>query len=160
MRLAQRLAEEALGRFRIPLGREQEVDSLALAINRSLQIGPAALDLHIGFVHRSCTRPAILRGQFCAMMRRRSGPGSAWPCSASSRTIDNQPCRVRRLQDTSSMFTPASANRGAIWPKVTMPDLLMQPVYPPHVSTETRRSSATPTPWCAACSKILRPRHG
>ena len=31
-----------LGRFRIPLGREQEVDSLALAIDSSIQIGPAA----------------------------------------------------------------------------------------------------------------------
>jgi hypothetical protein len=36
------LAEEALGRFPIRLGREQEVDDLALAINRSIQTGPAA----------------------------------------------------------------------------------------------------------------------
>src|SRR3954453_8220479 len=51
MRLAQRLAEEALGGRSIPLGREQEVDRLAPAVHRPIQVGPVALHLDIRFIY-------------------------------------------------------------------------------------------------------------
>ena len=43
--LRQRLAEEPLRRLSIALGREQEVDRLAAAVDGPIQIGPAALNL-------------------------------------------------------------------------------------------------------------------
>jgi hypothetical protein len=43
MRLRQRLAEEALRGLGVPLGREQEVDGLAAAVDRTLQVHPAPL---------------------------------------------------------------------------------------------------------------------
>src|SRR3954447_24409535 len=45
VRLAQRLAEEALGGRGIPLGREQKINGLAAAVHRAIQVGPA--DLHL-----------------------------------------------------------------------------------------------------------------
>src|SRR4051794_10768009 len=45
VRLAQRLAEEPLGGRGIPLGREQEVDRLAAAVDRLIEVSPAALHL-------------------------------------------------------------------------------------------------------------------
>src|SRR3954447_20196876 len=50
VRLPQRLAEEALRGRRVPLGREQEVDRLAAAVDRAIEVGPAALHLHIRLV--------------------------------------------------------------------------------------------------------------
>ena len=50
VRLRQRLAEEAFRRCRVPPGREQEVDGLTAAVDSAVQVGPAALHLHIGFV--------------------------------------------------------------------------------------------------------------
>src|SRR4051812_2765157 len=41
MWLAQRLAEEPLGRRGIPLGREQKVDRLAPAVDGAIEVGPA-----------------------------------------------------------------------------------------------------------------------
>ena len=41
--LRQRLAEEPLRRLSVVLGREQEVDRLAAAVDGPIQIGPAAL---------------------------------------------------------------------------------------------------------------------
>jgi hypothetical protein len=43
MRLPERLAEEALCSLGVALGREQEVDRLATAVDRAIQVGPAAL---------------------------------------------------------------------------------------------------------------------
>ena len=40
VRLFQSLAEEALHRCCAPLGREQEVDGLAQAVHRPIQVGP------------------------------------------------------------------------------------------------------------------------
>src|SRR4051812_43770745 len=51
MRLPQRLAEEALRGLRIPLSREQEVDGLAAAVDRAIQIHPAARHPDVGLVH-------------------------------------------------------------------------------------------------------------
>jgi hypothetical protein len=50
VRLPQRLAEEALRGRRVPPGREQEVDRLTAAVDRPIEVGPAALHLHIGLV--------------------------------------------------------------------------------------------------------------
>src|ERR1700712_1349280 len=50
MRLGQRLAEEPLRRSRIPLRRQQEVDRLAAAVDRAVEIGPGTLDLDVGLV--------------------------------------------------------------------------------------------------------------
>src|SRR3954452_19407072 len=47
MRLPEGLAKELLRRFGIAFGREQEVDRLAVAVDRPVQVGPAALHLHI-----------------------------------------------------------------------------------------------------------------
>ena len=48
--LAQRLAEEPLRRRGVPPGRKQEVNGLAAAVDRSIQVGPAALDLDVGLI--------------------------------------------------------------------------------------------------------------
>ena len=51
VRLGQRFAEEAFGCRCVPFGREQEVDRLAAAVDRPIQVHPAAFDLHVGLVH-------------------------------------------------------------------------------------------------------------
>src|SRR5580704_15552598 len=51
MRLRQCLAEKPFRRLSIALGREQKVDRLAVAVDGSIQIHPAAFDLDICLVH-------------------------------------------------------------------------------------------------------------
>ena len=51
MWLRQRLAEEPFRRLSVALGRQQEVDRLAAAVDSAIQVGPAALDLHVCLVH-------------------------------------------------------------------------------------------------------------
>ena len=51
VRLGQRLTEEPLCRTRIPPGGEQEVDRLAQAVDRAIQIGSDTLDLDVGLIH-------------------------------------------------------------------------------------------------------------
>jgi len=46
----ERSPEKRLGGCDIPLGLEQEIDGLALFVDRSIDVGPAAFDLHVGFV--------------------------------------------------------------------------------------------------------------
>ncbi len=50
VRLGQRLAEEPLGRIGISPGGQQEVDGLAEAVDRAIQVGPGTLDLDIRLV--------------------------------------------------------------------------------------------------------------
>jgi len=97
----------------------------AAAASRSIGRGPAlrALDAYASrdrpgkcTPHTSCTCAACIRGQSAAMMRRKSGRGSAGPCSANSRPVASLPRRSQRLQDTSS-----TESRGATWPSVTTP---------------------------------------
>ena len=45
------LAEESFRRLSVALGRQQKVDRLATAVDRSIQIDPPALDLHVGLIH-------------------------------------------------------------------------------------------------------------
>src|SRR3954447_6142159 len=61
MRLPECLTEEALCGLSIPLGREQEIDRLAAAVDRPIQVGPAALNFHIGLVDppRAVARPQM-----------------------------------------------------------------------------------------------------
>jgi hypothetical protein len=68
----------------------------AAAASRSIGRGPAlrALDAYASrdrpgkcTPHTSCTCAACIRGQSAAMMRRKSGRGSAGPCSANSRPV-------------------------------------------------------------------------
>src|SRR4051794_15175417 len=47
MWLAQRLAEEPLGGRGIPLGREQEIDRLAPAVDGTIEVSPAPLHLDV-----------------------------------------------------------------------------------------------------------------
>src|SRR5215204_7117068 len=55
-RPAERLAEEALGRLLVALGAEQEVDRLAGAVDRPVQVAPLTADPDVGFV--DVPRPA------------------------------------------------------------------------------------------------------
>ncbi len=71
VRLGQRLAEEAFGGRGVSLCRQQEVNGLAEAVDRAIQLGPDTLDLDVGLstrqepVHgRKCGR--ILRSSFAA----------------------------------------------------------------------------------------------
>jgi hypothetical protein len=50
VRLAERLAKEAFCRLSIALGREQEVDGLAAAVDRPIQVRPAVLHLHVRLI--------------------------------------------------------------------------------------------------------------
>src|SRR5215213_9037524 len=61
MRLPEGLAKEPLRRFGIAFGREQEVDRLAAAVYRPVQVGPAALYLHIRLIHppRAVAQPQV-----------------------------------------------------------------------------------------------------
>ena len=43
----ERSPEKRLGGCDIPLGPEQEIDGLALFVDRSIEVGPAAFDLHV-----------------------------------------------------------------------------------------------------------------
>ena len=51
VRLGQRPAEEPLGRIGISPGGQQEVDRLAEAVDRAIQVGPDTFDLDVGLVH-------------------------------------------------------------------------------------------------------------
>ena len=51
MRLRQRLAEEPLSRSGVAPDGEQEVDGLAEAIDRAIQVGPDTFDLDVRLVH-------------------------------------------------------------------------------------------------------------
>src|ERR1700735_3582234 len=42
--------EEGLGRRDVPFGTQQEVDGLSLFVDGAVEIGPASLDLDVGFV--------------------------------------------------------------------------------------------------------------
>src|SRR5580698_7823290 len=42
--------EESLGGGDVPFGAQQEIDGLSLFVDRTVEIGPAALDLHIGLI--------------------------------------------------------------------------------------------------------------
>ena len=46
----KRPTEKRFGRRDIPLGAQKEIDSLALFVDRAIEVGPAAVDLHIGLV--------------------------------------------------------------------------------------------------------------
>ena len=46
----ERSPEKRLGGRDIPLGAEQEIDSLSLLVDRAIEVSPAALDLHVGFI--------------------------------------------------------------------------------------------------------------
>src|SRR4051794_5578939 len=70
MRLPQRFAEEPLRRLRIPLGREQEVDGLAAAVDRPIQVGPAALHLDVGLIHAPCVREVVRRLEMISHFQR------------------------------------------------------------------------------------------
>src|SRR3954453_11197832 len=61
MRLPEGLAKEPIRRFGIALGREQDVDRLAAAVHRPVQVGPAALHLHIRLIHppRAVAQPQL-----------------------------------------------------------------------------------------------------
>src|SRR5215217_1107549 len=48
--ILQHLAEEALGRVEIALGREQEVDRVSVLVDGPVQIAPLAADLDVGLV--------------------------------------------------------------------------------------------------------------
>ena len=50
VRLPQRLAKEALCSLRVALGREQEVDGLTTAVDRAIQVHPAAFHPNIGLI--------------------------------------------------------------------------------------------------------------
>src|SRR5271166_4283781 len=56
---AERFGKKALGRGRILLGREKEVEGGAGRIHHSIQVAPLALDPDVGFVH-----PPIVVGRF------------------------------------------------------------------------------------------------
>src|SRR3954454_15257882 len=47
---AKGAAEEALGRLLVPLGAEQEVDRLAGAVDRPVEVAPLATDPHVSLV--------------------------------------------------------------------------------------------------------------
>ena len=46
----ERPPEKRLGGRDIPLGAEQEIDSLSLLVDRAIEVSPVALDLHVGFI--------------------------------------------------------------------------------------------------------------
>src|SRR5208283_3339670 len=46
----ERSPEKRLGGRDIPLGAEQEIDSLSLLVDRAIEVSPVALDLHVGFI--------------------------------------------------------------------------------------------------------------
>src|SRR5208282_5003753 len=46
----ERSPEKRLGGRDIPLGAEQEIDSLSLLVDRAIEVSPAAFDLHVGFI--------------------------------------------------------------------------------------------------------------
>src|SRR5689334_11735271 len=50
VQLPERFAEEAFRSRRVPLGREQEVDRLAAAVDCAIQVHPPGFRLHRGFV--------------------------------------------------------------------------------------------------------------
>jgi hypothetical protein len=57
----ERLAQEAPGGRLVPLGAEQEVDRLAGAVDRPVQVAPLPVDPHVGLVHvpRPAARPEM-----------------------------------------------------------------------------------------------------
>ena len=42
--------EESLGGGDVPFGAQQEIDGLSLFVDRTVEIGPASFDFHVGFV--------------------------------------------------------------------------------------------------------------
>ncbi len=48
----ERSPEKRLGGRDIPLGAEQEIDSLSLLVDRAIEVSPVAFDLHVGFIDR------------------------------------------------------------------------------------------------------------
>jgi hypothetical protein len=46
----ERPLEKRFGGRDIPLGAEQEIDRLSLSVDRTIEVSPAALDLHVGLV--------------------------------------------------------------------------------------------------------------
>ena len=46
----ERLPEKRLGGRDIPLGAEQEINSLSFFVDRAVKVSPAPLDLHVGFI--------------------------------------------------------------------------------------------------------------
>jgi len=55
--------EEALRRSHVSLGRQQEVDGLALRVDGAIEVFPDALDLDLGLIHAPATanRALVLR---------------------------------------------------------------------------------------------------
>ena len=46
----ERPTEKRFGSRDIPLGAEQEIDSLSLLVDRAIEVSPVAFDLHVGFI--------------------------------------------------------------------------------------------------------------
>ena len=46
----ERSPEKRLNGRYIPLGAEQEIDSLSLLVDRAIEVSPVAFDLHVGFI--------------------------------------------------------------------------------------------------------------
>src|SRR3954454_652695 len=76
VRPAERLAEEALGRLLVPLGAEQEVDHLAGAVDRPVQVAPFTPDPDIGLVDvlRPTARPEVPPQALLELGREALGP--------------------------------------------------------------------------------------
>jgi hypothetical protein len=49
-RLAQRLAEQPLHRCRVPPGREREINGLTMAVDGTVQVGPADFGHYAGLI--------------------------------------------------------------------------------------------------------------
>ena len=76
-----------------------------------------ALSLGKWTPHTSGMRPASIREQSAATIRRNSGIGRVGPCATIRRSVRSHPRRSHRLQATSNV-----RRRSAIWPRVTTPD--------------------------------------
>ena len=72
--LRQRLAEEPLRRLGIALGRKQQVNGLAAAVNGSIQVGPAPMT----FTSVSSTRQEPLLRRRCGRIRFSNSAAYGW----------------------------------------------------------------------------------
>ena len=79
----KRSTEKCFGRRDVPLGAQEEIDSLALFVDRAIEVGPTAFDLNIGLVD--------LPGDACLV-------GETIPSPFEFRHIAPDPAHDRRMR--------------------------------------------------------------
>src|SRR6185295_1627767 len=89
----QHLAEEALGRLQIALGRQEKVDGDAVLVDGPVQVSPLAADLDVGLVNANRPAMRLAKGPQPTLDQRRVSQDPA----VQGRMVNRQPVLPEQL---------------------------------------------------------------